>query len=177
MKAAPRRRHALLQSTLLIVGEGPDDRAFASHLKGLFCQRGCGLKVQVESGDGGSAGNIITNAIRSYRSGDYDRRILLLDADLPPDQAEVKRAQKAGYEIILWQPQCLEGTLLDALGEPVRPHETSQQLKLRLHAKLTGHHTEPAAYAPLFTRERVANTRNQSLSALYRALSGPVRQA
>jgi hypothetical protein len=139
-------------------------------MKQLFCPRGCGLKVNVESGDGGSAGNIITNAIRSYRGSDYDRRILLLDADLPPDQSEARRAHQAGYQIILWQPQCLEGALLDALGEPVRGHETSQQLKQRLHPMLAGHHTEPVAYSASFPLDLLESTRNDSISQLRRAL-------
>lgn len=164
------RKRALLHSTLLVVGEGADDRAFITHMKQLFCPRGCNLRVSVESGDGGSAGNIITNAIRSYRGSDYDRRILLLDADLPPDQSEVRRAHQAGYQIILWLPQCLEGALLDALGEPVRGHETSQQLKQRLHPMLASHHTEPAAYSTRFPLDLLESTRNNSISQLRRAL-------
>lgn len=162
-------RHAVL-TTLLVVGEGADDRAFISHMKQLFCPRGSGLKVQVEAGDGGSAGNIISNSIRSYRGAAYDRRILLLDADLPPTEAESKRAEQAGYEIILWQPQCLEGALLEALGEPVRAHEASQQLKQRLHPRLAGHHTDPAAYATLFPRTLLESTDNPALLQLRRAL-------
>lgn len=170
MKKIQRKsRHAVL-TTLLVVGEGPDDRAFISHMKQLFCPRGSGLKVQVEAGDGGSAGNIISNSIRSYRGAAYDRHILLLDADLPPTEAERQRAEQAGYEIILWQPQCLEGALLDALGEPVRAHETSQQLKQRLHPRLAGRHTEPAAYAELFTADLLQEAGNPALSQLRRAL-------
>ncbi|MEE4463299.1 hypothetical protein V2S84_14530 [Azotobacter chroococcum] len=162
-------RHAVL-AILLVVGEGADDRAFIAHMKQLFCPRGSGLKVQVEAGDGGSAGNIISNSIRSYRGAAYDRRILLLDADLPPTEAERKRAEQAGYEIILWQPQCLEGVLLEALDEPVRAHETSQQLKQRLHPRLAGKHTDPAAYAELFTADLLQKASNPALSQLNRAL-------
>jgi len=162
-------RHVVL-TTLLVVGEGADDRAFITHMKQLFCPRGGGLKVQVEAGDGGSAGNIISNSIRSYRGAAYDRRILLLDADLPPSEAERKQAAAAGYEIILWRPQCLEGALLEALGEPVRAHETSQQLKQRLHPRLAGKHTEPTAYAVLFPSVVLEGTDNPALSQLRRAL-------
>nr|WP_298166467.1 hypothetical protein [uncultured Pseudomonas sp.] len=165
-----KRQRALLHSTLLVVGEGADDRAFISHMKQLFCPRGSGQSVKVESGDGGSAGNIITNAIRSFRDSGYDRRLLLLDADLPPTPQERKRAEQAGYAIILWAPQSLEGALLDALGEAVQPHETSQQLKQRLHPRLAAKHTEAAAYAALFTRELLASTHNRPISQLRRAL-------
>ena len=161
---------AVLHSTLLVVGEGADDQAFVSHMKQLFCPRGCGLSVKVESGDGGSAGNIITNAIRSYRDSGYDKRLLLLDADLPPTAQERKRAEQAGYAVILWAPQSLEGALLDALGEAVQAHETSQQLKQRLHPRLATRHTEAAAYALLFTLDRLQSTHNLALSQLRRAL-------
>jgi hypothetical protein len=169
--SAPRKNsRAVLHSTLLVVGEGADDRAFISHMKQLFCPRGSGQSVKVESGDGGSAGNIITNAIRSYRDSGYDRRLLLLDADLPPTPQERKRAEHAGYAIILWAPQSLEGALLETLGEAVQPHETSQQLKQRLHPRLAARHTEATAYAVLFTRELLTGTRNLPISQLRRAL-------
>lgn len=164
-------RHAVLHTTLLVVGEGADDRAFVSHMKALFCPRNSGLRVRVEAGDGGSAGNVITNAIRSYRSEAYDRRLLLLDTDLPPTPAERKRAEQHGYEVILWKPQCLEGALLDVLGEAVGTHETSQQLKQRLHPRLAGRHTEPAAYAALFPHELLAATGNPAIAQLRVALT------
>ncbi|SEJ54044.1 hypothetical protein SAMN04244579_04742, partial [Azotobacter beijerinckii] len=41
-KIQRKSRHAVL-TTLLVVGEGPDDRAFISHMKQLFCPRGSGL--------------------------------------------------------------------------------------------------------------------------------------
>lgn len=120
MKRAVRKGpRNLMRSTLLVVGEGADDRAFITHMKQLYCPRDSGMSVKVEAGDGGSPGNVITHAIRKYQGKDYDRRLFVLDADLPPDEADYKRATKEGYEIILWQPQCLEGALLDSLGEPV----------------------------------------------------------
>ena len=173
MSQPHKRRRAMLHSTLLVVGEGADDRAFIGHMKQLFCPRGSGLSVKVESGDGGSAGNIITNAIRSYRDSGYDKRLLLLDADLPPSDADRKRALAAGYEIILWQPRCLEGALLEALGELVRDHETSQQLKARLHPRLAGRHTDAAAYAVLFPRAVLDAAVNLSIVTLRTALLSP----
>ena len=156
-------RH-LIRSTLLVVGEGADDRAFINHLKQLYCPRESGMSVKIEAGDGGSPGNVIAHAIRKYQGKDYDRRLFLLDADLPPNEAESKRAAKAGYAIILWQPQCLEGALLDALGETVAPHESSQQLKNRLHPRLDGRHTDARAYASLFTRQELDKARNAAVT-------------
>lgn len=159
----PRKQRHLSFTTLLIVGEGSDDKAFVDHLKGLFVQRGSGRKVTVKAGDGGSPGNIITHASRAYRAEDFNYRYFLLDADIPPTAADVKNAKTAGYQIILWQPQCLEGALLEVLGERVQQHETSQDLKARLQPQLAGPHTQAASYAPLFTKTVLEMTQNQSV--------------
>jgi len=163
----------LMRSTLLVVGEGADDRAFITHMKKLYCPRDSGISVKVEAGDGGSPGNVITHAIRKYQGKDYDRRLFLLDADLPPDEADYKRATKQGYQIILWQPQCLEGALLDTLGEPVAQHESSQQLKARLHPRLDGKHTDDSAYATLFTRQILDAGQNAAVTQVRKALQPP----
>lgn len=162
-----------MRSTLLVVGEGADDRAFITHMKQLYCPRDSGMSVKVEAGDGGSPGNVITHAIRKYQGKDYDRRLFLLDADLPPDEADYKRAVKEGYVIILWQPQCLEGALLDTLGEAVNQHESSQQLKARLHPRLDGRHTDASAYATLFTRQMLDADRNVAVTQVRQALQPP----
>lgn len=156
----------LIKTTLLIVGEGADDKAFITHLKNLYCPRGCGVTVKVEAGDGGSPGNIITNAIRSFESADYSKRIIILDADVPPSQAEIAKARKNGYEILLWEPKCLEGVLLEVLGERVGQHENSQQLKDRLHPKLKGHHTDYRAYEVLFSKLVLMQAGNASIKAV-----------
>lgn len=154
------------KTTLLVIGEGADDQAFISHMKGLYCPRGCGRAAKIEAGDGGSPGNIITTAIRTFRSVDYDRRFLVLDSDIPPTAAEAKQAHRAGYEIILWSPQCLEGALLEVLGERVGGHETSQMLKGRLHPRLAGSHTEATAYAPFFPKPVLDAAVNRSVSVV-----------
>lgn len=168
------KRKIAQKTTLLVIGEGADDRAFITHMKGLFSQRGCGHSAKIESGDGGSPGNIITTAIRTFRGIDYDRRILVLDSDIPPSRDEVRQANHAGYDVILWSPQCLEGALLDVLGERVGEHETSQMLKRRLHPQLDGPHTASTSYATLFTKPRLEATGNMSVTQVRTVLSHPV---
>ena len=172
--ATPKRkkRRTVAQTTLLVVGEGADDKAFISHMKGLFYQRQPGQKgPKIEAGDGGSADVIITNSLRTYRNAAYNRKLLVLDSDLPPSQPKVKKAKEGGFEIILWKPQCLEGALLDVLGEPVKAHETSQNLKTRLHPQLAGHHTKPESYGNLFTKAVLEATQNTSVMAVKQAIS------
>ncbi len=166
------KRRVAQHTTLLVIGEGADDQAFINHMKGLYCPRGCGRSAKIEAGDGGSPGNIITTAIRAFKGVDYDRRFLVLDSDIPPSAAEVKQARSAGYQIILWSPQCLEGALLEVLGERVGEHETSQGLKARLHPRLAGAHTAVAAYAPLFPQAVLDVATNGSVVAVRRLLLG-----
>lgn len=161
---------AVIRTTLLVVGEGPDDQAFIKHIKGLFYKRDCGKSVKVEAEDGGSPGNIISNAIRKFRSFAYDQRFLVLDADIPPTADDWKKAKLGGYEIILWEPKCLEGALLEVLGERVGDHETSQQLKTRLHPRLKGHHTDYKAYEVLFPKPVLEQAENVSIKRVLRLI-------
>ncbi|WP_221796227.1 hypothetical protein [Oceanobacter mangrovi] len=161
------KQRTVAETTLLVVGEGADDKAFITHMKGLFYQRQPGQKgPKIEAGDGGSADVIITNSLRTFRNAAYNRKLLVLDSDLPPSLAKARKAEEAGFEIILWAPQCLEGALLDVLGETVNSHETSQNLKARLHPQLADHHTKPEAYGVLFTKPVLDNTQNASIIAV-----------
>ncbi|WP_417529436.1 hypothetical protein [Marinomonas shanghaiensis] len=82
----------------------------------------------------------------------------------------MKKAHQNGYKIILWSPQCLEGALLDVLGERVNDHETSQDLKKRLHPRLDGKHTDMNAYQTLFPENTLATTENQSVGSVKKVL-------
>ena len=84
----PRKQRHVSLTTLLIVGEGSDDKAFIDYLKSVFLQRHGGRKVTVKAGDGGSPGNIITHASRAYQAEEYNQRYLVLDADIPPTPAD-----------------------------------------------------------------------------------------
>ncbi len=158
------RKRKVVVVTLLVVGEGADDKAFIKHIKSLFHSRSRDSKgPKIEAGDGGSADVIITNTLRTFKDTAYNTKLLVLDADLPPSPAKIRAAKENGFHIILWAPQCLEGALLDVLGEPVNTHETSQNLKKRLHPQLPRHHTQPEAYATLFTKPVLETTSNQSV--------------
>ncbi|WP_210433182.1 hypothetical protein [Vreelandella massiliensis] len=162
-------RH-VIKTALLIVGEGPDDQAFIKHMHQQLRQRHSGIKAKIEKQSGGSPGNIIDNATRKYAHQDFDQRFIVLDADIPPSQQERDKARKNGYSLIFWAPTCLEGALLDSLGERVNAHETAQQLKDRLHPRLNGDHTRPDAYTALFPKAVLEKTTNKSVVAVKRAL-------
>lgn len=166
------RQHQASQTTLLIVGEGADDQAFIKHMQKQLRSPQSSIKPKIEKQSGGSPGNIIDNAARKYAHQDFDQRFIVLDADVLPNQQQRDKAQKQGFRLIFWSPTCLEGALLDVLNERVRDHETAQQLKVRLHPRLSGHHTEKAAYAVLFTREVLAAATNPSVVEVRTALAG-----
>lgn len=165
-----KQKRQVIKTALLIVGEGPDDQAFIKHMRQQLLQRHSGIKATIEKQSGGSPGNIIENATRKYQSQDFDQRFIVLDADIPPSQQERDKARKNGYSLIFWAPICLEGALLDVLGEGVNAHETAQQLKNRLHPQLNGAHTHPDAYTELFPKEVLEKTPNASVVAVKRAL-------
>lgn len=160
------------KTTLLVVGEGPDDQAFIKHMNRALRTENRNRTANIQKESGGSPGNIITNATRKYRNAHYDQRIFVLDSDIPIDNASYKLAKQFGFEICLWSPLCLEGALLDVLGEPVNAHESSQDLKKRLHPRLAANHTEPEAYAILFPKSRLEGATNQSVVEVRSALIG-----
>lgn len=158
------------RTTLLIVGEGPDDQAFIKHMNQQFRADNAGVKPMIEKQSGGSPGNIITNAARKYGHLPFDQRFFVLDSDIPISQQDHDKAKKYGYRIILWSPICLEGALLDVLGEKIGSDEAAASLKKRLHPLLDGHHTDSNAYQSRFPKAVLDKTTNESVVAVKKAL-------
>ncbi|SER53261.1 hypothetical protein SAMN04487958_101470 [Vreelandella subterranea] len=169
---ARQRPRQASQTTLLIVGEGADDQAFIKHMHQQLRSLQSRIKPRIEKQSGGSPGNIIDNAARKYAHQDFDRRFIVLDSDIALSQQQHDKARKQGFRLILWSPTCLEGALLEVLGERVNAHEAAQQLKDRLHPRLAGHHTEKAAYAGLFPRPVLEAATNTSVVDVRNALAG-----
>jgi|GEM_PF-660116 len=171
-KSAHKEKPVLL-TTLLVVAEGEDDRAFIGHMKELFFQRRKGYKgPKIESADGGSPHDILKAAAKLLNNRDYDHRIVVMDSDEPVKSQDRKAAEQKGFKIIQWSPQCLEGALLDVLGQRVNPHESSQKLKARLHPQLADHHTKPEAYAVKFPRPVLEHHNNTSVKEVRNVLEG-----
>ncbi|WP_150305251.1 hypothetical protein [Pseudomonas saliphila] len=158
------------KTTLLIVGEGPDDQAFIKHMNQQFRVENPSVKPTIEKQSGGSPGNIITNAARKYGHLPFDQRLLVLDSDIPITQQDYDKARKHGYRIILWAPVCLEGALLDVLGEKVDDDDAAASLKRRLHPLLDGTHTESAAYRNVFPKVVLEQATNESVVSVKNAL-------
>lgn len=146
----PRRTRKPLLSTLIIVGEGPVEKAFLSYLKELYSQN-TGQKVKVDAADGGSPENIVRTTIGKTKHADYDRKFILMDSDIEVSAKVHAMARKAGIEIIQSEPHCLEGMLLNLLGQKVPA--TSQKCKDLLHPMLSGPATSKDSYKSLITKQ------------------------
>ncbi len=136
-------------AALIVVGEGPHDEAFINHMKELYDSRESGQKVKVESADGGSPRDIINYVVKKKHIA-YDTKIILMDSDISLTDQNRKTAQKNGIIIVQSTPLCLEGMLLDVLGQKIP--DSSQACKNKLHPKLSGPPTAKSSYGILFPK-------------------------
>jgi hypothetical protein len=99
--------------TLLMYGEGLGEEMFLKHLRGLY-SRDSGVAVTIRNGKGGTATNIITNAVNE--PGAFDRKIVILDNDKSEQEMNQARteAKQQGIELLENSP-CLEAILLAIL--------------------------------------------------------------
>lgn len=139
-------------ATLLIVGEGAHDKAFLNHMRDLFDGRETGQKIKVQFADGGSPRDIIKVATRSKHAA-YDRRVVFMDSDVIVTASDQKFANVHKIELILCEPLCLEGMLLEILGESVLSNCDS--CKRKLHPKLSDVPTKKESYSILFTQNKL----------------------
>lgn len=153
---------------MIVVGEGPHDKAFINHLKDLYDNRNTGQKVKIESADGGSPRDILKSALKNKHA-DYDKKYVLMDSDIAVTQQDRDFARKHKIEIIQSTPWCLEGMLLDALGE--RVPDGNEACKRKLHPMLAGTPTDKNSYRSLFPKEVVDESESEQLIILRELLS------
>lgn len=163
---AKKQRRSLL-STLIIVGEGAHEKAFLSHLKSLYAAN-TGQKVKIDSADGGSPQDIVRTAVKKSRHIDYDRKFILMDSDIAVDDATIRMAKDNNITIILSEPLCLEGMLLDFLGLSVPA--TSKKCKSLLHPKLDGNPAEKSSYTSLINKGLLENSDKKQIILLLNIL-------
>lgn len=162
------RRH-IKQTTLIIVGEGEHDKAFLNHMKAIYDNRQTGQKVKIDFSSGGSPHDIIKASCKKVSHTQYDRKFILMDADVTIRQQDYDLAKEQGIEVLLSTPICLEGMLLDVLTQPI-PH-TAKKCKQSLHPQLSGNPINPASYSPLFDKPVLDNTSKQTVARLRKLLA------
>lgn len=105
-----------LKPSILIVGEGPTERAFLQYLKELYVMQDDDIRVEVESAHGGSPNCVIQKAKRLCGSRAYDECFVLIDADVPPkNDCKIKKTKRIK---ILKATPCIEGLFLAILKHP-----------------------------------------------------------
>ena len=156
-----------LLSTLIIVGEGAHEKAFLSHLKTLYSAN-TDQKVKIDSADGGSPQDIVRTALKKSRHIDYDRKFILMDSDIEVDDATIKMAEDNKITIILSEPLCLEGMLLDSLGFSVP--DTAKKCKSLLHPKLDGNPADKSSYIRLINKDLLENSNKDQIILLLKIL-------
>jgi len=156
-----------LLSTLIIVGEGAHEKAFLSHLKALYSAN-TDQKVKIDSADGGSPQDIVRTAVKKSRHIDYDRKFILMDSDIVVDDATKKLAKDNNITIILSEPLCLEGMLLNLLG--INAPDTSKKCKALLHPKLDGNPADKNSYIRIINKELLENTQLEQIILLLKII-------
>lgn len=108
------------KTTILIVGEGPTEKAFLQYLKELYVARDFGFTVKVECGSGGAPCSVVQKAIRLRGSRAYDKCYVLFDTDRPleTDYKLSDRMNKRPRIEVLKATPCIEGLFLAILEHP-----------------------------------------------------------
>jgi hypothetical protein len=155
-------------SSLIVVGEGPHDKAFINHMKDIYDHQTSDQIVKVGSADGGSPKDILKSVVK-HRHAEYDRKSVLMDSDVAISQQDRDFARKNKIEIIESKPWCLEGMLLDALDECVP--NGNEACKRKFHPMLSGPPTNKASYKALFSKDTIDGSTKKQLVLLRKLLS------
>lgn len=166
---AKRKPRSVNKTTLLVMGEGEHDKAFLSHMKGIYHERRSGSKITLDFSSGGSPHDIIKDTVKKSRHVGYDKKFILMDSDVPVNQQDIKAAKNSGITILYSKPLCLEGMLLSVLGQNT-PH-TAQKCKSALHPQLSDNPALSKSYDPLFAKPVLDET-NHATVAMLRSLLG-----
>lgn len=157
------------QTTLIIVGEGECEKAFLEHLKSLYNERHSGKKIKIDYQGGGSPHDIIKYTHKTTRHISYDEIYILMDSDVTVADSDQKFAKDNRFTILYSTPLCLEGMLLEVLGQPTPT--TAQACKDSLYPQLSGNPTQKDSYLPLFDKPTIDNSDHATIAQLTSILS------
>ena len=166
---AKRKPRTVNKTTLLVMGEGEHDKAFLSHMKGIYHERHSGNKITLDFSSGGSPHDIIKDTVKKSHHVDYDQKFILMDSDVPVKQQDIKAADDSGISILYSKPLCLEGMLLSILAQSIR--STAQKCKGLLHPQLSDNPALPKSYEPLLAKPILDKTDHATIVTL-RSLLG-----
>lgn len=103
---------------ILLVGEGPTERAFLRYIQEIYISRDSDIAVKVECGFGGSPNCVIERAMRLRANREYDRCFVVIDEDrLGEVDDKLRKRMKTRPPIgILPVKPCIEGLFLAILN-------------------------------------------------------------
>lgn len=134
----PRKRPQ--RNPYILWGEGPTEQLFLELFKQYYCKELSNKQLTLGNGGGGSPGSILEALDRKALSlgASQTPTLVLLDEDKGLDRNAKAVLEKYTIEgkcsitVIYSKPQCLEGMLLDILGNlPPKSQHTSERLKKR----------------------------------------------
>lgn len=164
-----KRKLRKTNKTVLIVVEGETEEAFVNHLKRLYYQRDMPLSVSIKNAHGYGPQGIIDKLKSVAQTADFERRLAVLDSDIPLSPAQGKWLRQQKVEIVLSTP-AIEATLLSILGKhaPAGTHTCKDELQ----KQAPGDATDARYYLRYFSLAVLELARNKvpALEALIAAL-------
>ena len=164
MVSRPRQRFRHTKKTVLIVGEGPTEKAFLQYLKDMYITREMDIAVKIECGSGGSPKSVVEKAVRLRGNRAYDKCFVLVDADLPfdPDGELERRMRKKPRIEMLNATPCIEGLLLTILDSNFPQQATTSVESKRIFE--TKHlpedkKTDKSSYERIFSKQVIEKRR------------------
>ena len=143
------------KKTVLIVGEGPTEKAFLRYVKELYITRDMDISVSIVCGSGGSPRNVVEKAVRLCGSIEYDKCFVLIDADIPfnADKKLLSRMKKRPRIEILKATPCIEGLLLAILGRARAMPSDDCKSTFEAQCIASNKKTAKRSYERLFSKE------------------------
>ena len=135
-----------------------------SFVKEIYICREDDVSVKVECGAGGSPISVAHRAARLKKSADYDRCVLVIDADTYNAEAKRKIESTSGLEVVVITP-CIEGLFLAILkGDNIDAGISSGECKRQFENRYLDRNQkiEKCKYSSIFTKELLEKARKRN---------------
>ncbi|XZG70642.1 hypothetical protein ACTSKR_01940 [Chitinibacteraceae bacterium HSL-7] len=154
------------KETVLVLCEGPSDVAFLRYLVQLRRNHPGAAKATIRPAGGKGADNVIHTLLGTARcQSGFDRLVAVCDADIEASPKQIEALKKKNGHLVVIRPHCLEGLLLELLGQ--RPGINSKSCKQLLSDKLKDP-LDPDSYGDLLPH--LATQTHPILDELFRLL-------
>jgi hypothetical protein len=167
-------RPRIQNKTVLIVGEGADEKAFLDYLKSELNSRGDGLSITTKNAKGKGAQGVIDWTIRQASHAQYDTVAALFDTDQDWSTEVEAKAKKNKIKLLKSDP-CFEAMMLRLLG--ITPHFNPKHLKSQFSPFVKDDATLKENYALNFNTQTLISRRHieptiDELLKLFNCVSG-----